>query len=70
MMELRDLDITRISEAFSPAREIEDPKLFAGRKEEVRAGIMALQNRGGFLSIFGLRGVGKSSIALQIKNFE
>ena len=67
-MELKDLDIDRIYRAFSPAKEISDPNLFAGRKEEIRAGISALHNRGGFLAIFGLRGVGKSSVALQIKN--
>ena len=66
-MKLRNLDIDSIYGAFSPAKEIEDPMLFAGRKEEIRSGIMALMNRGGFISIFGLRGVGKSSIALQIK---
>ena len=62
------LPIERIYSAFSPAKEISDPKLFAGRREEVRSGIMSLLNRGGFLAIYGLRGVGKSSIALQIKN--
>lgn len=66
-MKLKDLDIERISRAFSPAKEIEDPALFAGRKAEVEAGLRALSNRGGFISIFGLRGVGKSSIALQLK---
>ncbi len=66
-MKLKDLDIDRISRAFSPAKEIEDPQFFAGRKAEVQAGIRSLLNRGGFLAIFGLRGVGKSSIALQMK---
>ena len=47
-MEFKDLDIDRIYRAFSPAKEISDPKLFAGRKEEIRAGITALHNRGGF----------------------
>ena len=67
-MTLRNLDIDRIYKAFSPAKEIQDPNLFAGRREEVRSGIKALLNRGGFIAIFGLRGVGKSSIAFQIKN--
>src|SRR5438105_3453848 len=67
-MELRNLDIDRIYKAFSPAKEIQDPRLFAGRRDEIRDGIMALLNRGGFLAIFGLRDGGKSSIALQIKN--
>jgi hypothetical protein len=67
-MRTKQIDIERIFKAFSPAKEIHDPKLFAGRMEEVRSGIMSLLNPGGFLAIFGLRGVGKSSIALQIKN--
>jgi energy-coupling factor transporter ATP-binding protein EcfA2 len=66
-MKLKDLDADRIHRAFSPAKEISDPKLFAGRKAEIRSGINALLNRGGFLAVFGLRGVGKSSVALQLK---
>lgn len=66
-MRPKDLDIDRISRAFSPSTEIDNPELFAGRKEEIKAGIRALVNRGGFLAIHGLRGVGKSSIAVQIK---
>jgi len=67
-MSLSDLDIAKIYEAFSPAQEIAKPELFAGRREEIRSGINSLLNRGGFLAIYGLRGVGKSSIAMQIKN--
>ncbi len=62
----RVLDIDKIYNAFSPAKEIADPKLFAGRQEEIRNGIHGLLNRGGFLAVYGLRGVGKSSIAIQI----
>jgi len=47
-MKLRDLDIARISRAFSPAKEIEDPQLFAGRKTEIEAGMRALSNREAF----------------------
>ena len=54
-MKLRDLDMDRISKAFSPAHEIVEPKLFAGRKEEVKSGIRALMNRGGFIAVHGLR---------------
>jgi len=61
------LDVERIQHAFSPAQEIQDPKLFVGRRAEIEEGMRALLNRGGFLAIFGLRGVGKSSIAYQIK---
>jgi hypothetical protein len=66
-MELKDLDVDRVHKAFSPAREILDPDLFVGRRTEVEDGISALMNRGGFIAIYGLRGVGKSSIAQQLK---
>lgn len=66
-MELKDLDVDRVHNAFSPAREILDPYLFVGRRAEVNDGISALMNRGGFIAIYGLRGVGKSSIAQQLK---
>ncbi|RME56013.1 hypothetical protein D6779_11430 [Candidatus Parcubacteria bacterium] len=67
IMELRELSIDRIHRAFSPAKEIQNPELFVGRKEEIRKGMAALMTKGGFLAILGLRGVGKSSIAYQIK---
>lgn len=66
-MDISSLDTRRIHSAFSPAREILDPKLFVGRSVEIRESINALLNPGSFLAIFGLRGVGKSSIAHQIK---
>lgn len=59
--------IEHINAAFSPSREVIDPNMFAGRREEVKNAILALQNDGGFITIYGQRGVGKSSIALQIK---
>jgi len=66
-MKLDDLDIRWVHKAFSPAQEITDPKLFVGRQKEIRDSINALLNPGSFMAIFGLRGVGKSSIARQIK---
>ena len=60
------IDIKKIDNAFSPAQEISKPELFVGRKEELKSGMLALNNSGSFLSIYGLRGVGKSSIAHQI----
>jgi len=62
-----EIDTRRIHSAFSPAREILDPKLFVGRNEEVSKAIHALLNPGSFIAITGLRGVGKSSFAHQIK---
>ncbi len=66
-MDLRKLDIDKIYSAFSPAKEISDPKLFAGRREEIRNGILGLLNCGGFLAIYGLRSVGKSSIVYRFR---
>lgn len=61
------LDITDINNAFSPAHEIDDPNKFIGRYEEIESLISGLSTDGSFISIFGLRGIGKSSIARQIK---
>ncbi len=61
------IDIKFINSAFSPAQEILDPELFVGRKEQIRNGMLCLNNPGSFMSIYGLRGVGKSSIAHQIE---
>lgn len=66
-MDISELDTRKIHSAFSPAREILDPKLFVGRAIEIRKAINALLNPGSFLAVFGLRGVGKSSVAHQIK---
>lgn len=66
-MDIKELDVDKIHRAFSPAKEIRDPDRFVGRREEIKSGINALMNRGGFLAIHGIRGVGKSSIAYQIK---
>lgn len=65
--DVKSLDIERVHDAFSPAQEIRDPELFAGRQDEIKKAVTALMNKGGFLTIYGLRGVGKSSIAQQIK---
>jgi len=61
IMEVSRLDVESVHRAFSPAHEIQDPERFVGRPEEINAGIAALMNRGGFMVVFGLRGVGKSS---------
>ncbi len=60
------MDIKIINEAFSPTQEIQNPDLFVGRKEQIRNGIICLSNPGSFLAIYGLRGVGKSSIGHQL----
>ena len=60
------MDIKKIQNAFSPASEINTPEFFVGRNDEVKNSILALSDKGSFLAIHGLRGVGKSSIAKQI----
>ncbi|WP_250123495.1 hypothetical protein [Chroococcidiopsis sp. CCMEE 29] len=61
------LDIKYINSAFSPAQEILNPQSFVGRKEQIKNGMLCLNNPGSFMSIYGLRGVGKPSIAHQIE---
>ncbi len=61
------LDITLINNAFSPTHEINDPNKFIGRYEELESLVMGLSTESSFLAIYGLRGIGKSSIAQQIK---
>ncbi|HEV8084807.1 MAG TPA: hypothetical protein VGP55_16485 [Chitinophagaceae bacterium] len=61
------MDIQKIQNAFSPSREITDPDFFVGRYEEMKSSVLALSEKGSFIAIHGLRGVGKSSIAKQIK---
>lgn len=61
------IDITDINNAFSPTHEINDPTKFVGRYEEIEALVLGLTTESSFLSIFGIRGIGKSSIAKQIK---
>ena len=60
-------DVRKIQGAFSPAQEIHDPQLFAGRKDQIRRGMVSLINPGACLAIYGLRGVGKSSVARQLQ---
>ena len=56
-----------VDQAFVPAREIEIPELFSGRKEEIVQGLHALRSQGASICIYGKRGVGKSSIAKQLR---
>jgi Cdc6-like AAA superfamily ATPase len=56
-----------IDQAFLPAREIEIPDLFSGRREEIIQGLYALRSQGASICIYGKRGVGKSSIAKQLR---
>jgi Cdc6-like AAA superfamily ATPase len=53
--------------AFQPATELEDPERFAGRERQVRELADALHTVGSTPLIYGDRGLGKSSLALQIQ---
>jgi broad-specificity NMP kinase len=56
-----------IDQAFTPAREIEIPELFSGRTSEIVQGLHALRSPGASVCIYGKRGVGKTSIAKQLR---
>ena len=58
--------IDDINMAFTPKKEIENPEQFIGRYEEVKQCLNFLNTDGAFLLIFGLRGLGKSSLANQV----
>lgn len=55
-----------VMNAFLPTAEIEDPQRFAGRLEQVRDLTSALHMVGSIPLIIGQRGLGKSSLALQL----
>jgi len=61
------IDITDIDKVFSPTHEIHEPNKFVGRYEEIEPSITGLATEGSFIAIFGLRGIGKSSVANQVK---
>lgn len=67
MNKCKKLDINDINDAFSPTHEIVKPEQFIGRYEEIEDSIVSLATNGSFMAIFGIRGIGKSSIANQIK---
>lgn len=52
--------------AFLPSSGVEDPHRFAGRREEVEDLTNALVTKGSIPLIYGQRGLGKSSLALQL----
>jgi len=52
--------------AFSPASGVEDPQRFAGRRDEVEDLANALVTKGSIPLVYGDRGLGKSSLALQL----
>lgn len=53
--------------AFRPAKEVDDPEFFAGRANEVAQLTDSLHAVGSCPIIYGPRGLGKTSLALQMK---
>lgn len=62
------ITINQIANAFMPAKEISEAKLFAGRGVQVNDILFALNTDGSNIAIVGGRGIGKSSLARQIIN--
>jgi len=58
-----------VGRAFSPAAPIDEKALFAGRTEQLRDVIDAINQRGQHAIIFGERGVGKTSLANVLSDF-
>jgi hypothetical protein len=56
-----------IEQAFTPAREIDDPERFAGRATILNDPAGALGIEGGHIVIFGNRSVGKSSVGRHLE---
>ncbi len=52
-----------IAQAFSPSAPVNERDLFAGRTEQVRDLLTAVEQRGQHAVVFGERGVGKTSLA-------
>lgn len=55
-----------MANAFQPATEVSDPNRFAGREDQIRKLTDSLHIVGSVPLIYGQRGLGKSSLALQI----
>lgn len=55
-----------IINAFTPSHEVEDPELFAGRREQLLQVLDALHENMSVPLVYGERGLGKSSLAVQL----
>jgi len=60
------LDREKLVNAFTPSTEVADPGSFAGRRGEVRQLAEALLDSGSVPVVYGARGLGKTSLALQV----
>lgn len=61
------IDRATLMNAFAPATELDDPERFAGREKQVRGLADSLHSVGATPLIFGDRGLGKSSLAVQVR---
>lgn len=61
------ITIEEINTAFTPSHEIIDPNRFFGRYNEIKQSLISLSTPGSLIAIYGLRGLGKSSLGQQIK---
>lgn len=63
MSDLRsDVDVL-VSQVFTPASPVREVDLFAGRRDQIRKAMDAINQQGQHAVIFGERGVGKTSLA-------
>jgi Cdc6-like AAA superfamily ATPase len=60
-------EVSLLLDAFRPGKELDDPTLFAGRPVQVVQLAHALHVDGSCPIIYGERGLGKSSLALQLE---
>ena len=60
--------ITQIENAFQPAKEVDTPNRFAGRKDAITESYYGLIAHGAHVAVVGNRGIGKTSLARQILN--
>jgi ABC-type glutathione transport system ATPase component len=60
--------ITKVENAFQPAREVDSATRCAGRRAEVGEAYYGLVSQGAHIAIVGNRGIGKTSLARQILN--
>lgn len=58
-----------VSRVFSPTAPIDERSLFAGRNEQVRKLVDAINQKGQHAMLFGERGVGKTSLANVLSSF-
>lgn len=62
------MNLTRndILNAFTPSHEVQEPELFAGRKKQLLSALEALHESQAVPLVYGERGLGKSSLAVQL----